>query len=337
MENLRPISLLNVDYKILTKAIAKRLEKILPKIINHDQTGYIKGRFIGENIRLIQDLMSYTKTMEKTGIAIFLDFRKAFDTIEWNYINAALMLFNFGPDLLNWFAILYRQVSSCVIKNGHASEFFPLQRGVRQGCPLSGLLFVIGIELFSRALKNASTIHGINVGPKEIKITQYADDTTVFVRDRESVTQLLKLLEEFKTNCGLEINTSKTEALWLGSWRNCRETPYNFKWPKESVQALGVHFSYDEQYSNRLNFEEKIQNIEKVLNAWRRRNLTLIGRIKIVKSLGLSKIIYSTSVLPIPPLLAERINKLTFNFIWEGKPAKIKKKTIIAERKHGEK
>ena len=194
---------------------------------------------------------------------------------------------------------------------------------------------MIGIELFAGALKNASTIHGINVGQKEIKITQYADDTTVFVSDRESVTQLLKLLEEFKTNSGLEINTSKTEALWLGSWRNCRETPYNFKWPKESVQALGVHFSYDEHHSNRLNFEEKIQNIEKVLNAWRRRNLTLIGRINIVKSLGLSKIIYSTSVLPIPPLLAERINKLTFNFIWKGKPAKIKKKTIIAERKHG--
>ena len=89
LENLRPISLLNVDNKILTKAIAKRLEKILPKIINHDQTGYIKGRFIGEDIRLIQDIMSYTKTMEKTGIAIFLNFRKVFDTIEWNYINAA--------------------------------------------------------------------------------------------------------------------------------------------------------------------------------------------------------------------------------------------------------
>ena len=170
---------------------------------------------------------------------------------------------------------------------------------------------MIGTELFARALKNASTIHGINVGPQEIKIMQYADDTTVFVRDRESITQLLKLLEEFKTNCGLEINTSKTEALWLGSWRNYGETPCNFKWPKESVQALGVHFSYDEQYSNRLNFEEKIRNLEKVLNAWRRRNRTLIGRIKIVKSLGLSKIIYSTSVLPIPPLLAERINKLT--------------------------
>ena len=100
LENLRPISLLNVDYKILTKSIAKRLEKVLPKIINSDQTGSIKGRFIGENVRLIQDVMSYTKQEEKPGIAIFLDFRKAFDTIEWNYLKAALQTFNFGPDIL---------------------------------------------------------------------------------------------------------------------------------------------------------------------------------------------------------------------------------------------
>ena len=71
LENLRPISLLNVDYKILTKAIVKRLEKVVPKIINYDQTGYIKGRFIGENIRLIQDIMSYTKTMEKQESQFF--------------------------------------------------------------------------------------------------------------------------------------------------------------------------------------------------------------------------------------------------------------------------
>ena len=132
---------------LLRQSQRSRLEKILPKIINHDQTGYIKGRFIGKNIRLIRDIKFYTKTIKKkTGIPIFLDFRKVFGTIEWNYINSALKLFNFGPDLLNWFAILYHQVSSCVLNNGHASEFFPLQRGVRQGCPLSGLLFVIGIE-----------------------------------------------------------------------------------------------------------------------------------------------------------------------------------------------
>jgi len=83
--------------------------------------------------------------------------------------------------------------------NGHASDFFLLERGVRQGCPLSGLLLVIGIELLSSALQKDPTIRGIWVGQKEIKITQYAGDTTVLVRDLDSVSQLLaRFLEKLQ-------------------------------------------------------------------------------------------------------------------------------------------
>lgn len=101
------------------------------------------------------------------------------------------------------------------------------------------------------------------------------------------------------------------------------------------MHALGVYFLYNQEHANKLNFEEKVHSLETILNAWSRRNLTLIGGIKIIKTLGLSKLIYSTSILGIPEHLAKRINKLTFNFIWEGTTAKIKKKTIIAEQKHG--
>ena len=127
LENLRPISLLNVDYKIVTKAIAKRLEKALPSIINPDQTGYVKGRYIGENIRLIQDIIEHTNLTGKKGIALFFDFKKAFDSIEWPYRKAAINFFNFGPDILNWISIFYNDMSSCVLNNGHASMFFLLQ------------------------------------------------------------------------------------------------------------------------------------------------------------------------------------------------------------------
>ena len=107
--------------------------------------------------------------------------------------------------------------------------FFQLHRGVRQGWPLSGLLFVIGIELLARSLKSNNDIKGIAVGGREVKVIQFADDTTVFVKDHQSVINFFKLLTEFKHTFGLKINTSKTEAMWLGAWRNKTDTPYNYK------------------------------------------------------------------------------------------------------------
>ena len=210
LDNLRPISLLNIDYKILTKVIAKRLEKFLPKIINPDQTGYVKNRFIGKNIRLISDIMSYTEETSIPGIALFLDFKKAFDTIEWDFIDNCLKKVQLRPrhsKLVQ--SYIYNNVNSCVLNNGYASEFFSLERGVRQGCPLSGLLFVIGVEILARTIKNDAGIKGIKVGEKEIKVSLYADDTTVFLRDLDSIGHLLSLLDKFKNLSGLEINTKK--------------------------------------------------------------------------------------------------------------------------------
>ena len=157
--------------------------------------------------------MSYTEETNIPGIALFLDFKKAFDTIEWDFINNSLKIFNFGPEIQNWFKVLYNNVNSCVLNNGYASEFFSLGRGVRQGYPLSGLLFVIGIEILARAIKNDAGIKGIKVGEKEIKVSLYADDTTAFVRDLDSITHLLSLVDKFKSLSGLEINTKKTEGM----------------------------------------------------------------------------------------------------------------------------
>ena len=333
LENLGPISLLNVDYKILTKVITKRIEKVLPTLINSDQTGYVKGRYIGENVRLIYDVIHYMDKSNRKGIAIFLDFKKPFDSIEWNYLLETLQLFNFGHDIQNWIKIFYNNVTSCILNNGHSSTFFSLQRVVRQGCPLSGVLFVLGIELLSRCIKNHPTVNGIQVNKHVLKRSQCADHTTVFVRDLDSVTSLLRVLNEFKELSGLEINTTKTEAMWLGEWKDRTDEPFGFKWPKEPINALGVSFSYNQECANRLNFGEKIFNLEKTLNTWQRRNLTLYEKINIVKTLGISKLIYSASVLPVPDHYIQEINKFIFNFIWAGKPPKIKRNTIIGEKK----
>ena len=179
LDNWRPLSLSNVDCKIVTKEIARRLEKVLPEIINEDQTGYLKERFLGENIRLIND-MFHTLKANKPGIAIFLDFRKASDTIEWEFLFKDQKTFNCGSDFISWVQTFYGAVQSCVINNGHSSQMFNRERGVRQGFPLSGLLFVLCIEILAQSIKQDIEVLGIQVKGKEIEICQYAYDTTCF-------------------------------------------------------------------------------------------------------------------------------------------------------------
>ena len=209
-------------------------------------------------------------------------------------------MFNFGPDIIQWVKTFYTDVISCVTNNGYASNFFQLQRGVRQGCPLSGILFVMCIEILAKQIKNDPNIQGIRVGAKEIKISQYADDTTVFVQNGKSVEHLIETLKIFELCSGLKINTEKTEAIWLGSWRNRKDALFGFNWPEKPINALGIFFSYDEEANRNLNFEQKLASLEKTLNFWERRKLTLLGRITIIKTLGLSKLIYNCSVLAVP-------------------------------------
>ena len=141
LKNWRPIPLLNVDYKIASKALALRLKEVLPAIINNEQTGYLEGRFISENIRLISDILNFTIDQDIEGIALFIDFEKAFDSLEWEYLSKVLDTFQFGSNFKSWVKTLYTNISSCILNNGFASEPFTLERGVRQSCPLSGLLF----------------------------------------------------------------------------------------------------------------------------------------------------------------------------------------------------
>ena len=107
IKNWRPLTLLNCDYKIATKAIANRLKTHLHKLINNDQTGFLKGRFIGENIRLIDSVVNYTAAKNIPGLLLFLDFEKAFDTLEWSFIQKALISFGFGPSFVQWFKTFY--------------------------------------------------------------------------------------------------------------------------------------------------------------------------------------------------------------------------------------
>ena len=213
LKNWRPLSLLNTDYKILTKLLATRLQKVLPNIISEDQTGYIKGRYIGENIRTILDLFEYTNNKIDPGIIMFLDFEKAFDTISWEFLFDTLKAFNFGNSFINWIKVLYNSPLCCVTNNGYSSQFFQITRGIRQGCPISALLFIIVAEIMSINIRNHDGIHGITLNDKEILLSQLADDTTIFIKYKASVENILLLLTHFSKCAGLKPNKDKTEAI----------------------------------------------------------------------------------------------------------------------------
>ena len=335
LKNWRPISLLNTDYKIATKALAMRLKKVLPNIINNAQTGYLPGRFIGENIRLISDILHYTADQNLEGIALFIDFEKAFDSLEWEYLDKALDAFNFGLDFKVWIRTLYNNISSCTINNGYASKPFTLKRGVRQGCPLSGLLFILAGEALSCAIRSRSDIRGILVANKEIKLSQYADDTTAFCKDEASLEKLLEVLNLFEECSGLKLNSSKTEALWLGKNVQNKDTPFEFMWPQRPIVALGTAFSYKFNLCDQVNFVDKLIKVKKLFNLWSQRDLSLYGKITIAKTLGLSKLISSSACLHTPPYVIDAVNKLIADFVWNGKKPKIKRDTLIGAKEKG--
>ena len=163
------------------------------------------------------------------GILISVDFKKAFDSLEWSCIQSALKKFNFCDSLRKWIEIFYMDIESAVSNNGFATDWFKPSRGVRQGCPLLAYLFILTAEILSNKIRQKSTIKGIRIFGSEIKLSQFADDTNLFCADVASAKQALKTMSAFGNFSGLVLNVEKTKAFWLGKWLNNRTKPLGMK------------------------------------------------------------------------------------------------------------
>ena len=169
-----------MDVKIGSKAIAKRLENVLPSIIHYNQCAYLKGRTIFDAVRTVDDIMEFSERYNLEGRMICIDFNKAFDTVSRDFLFRTLSSFGFGPSFLRWIHTFYNNISSCVVNNDFSTQHFTVERGVRQGDPLSAYLFIIVLEILCISLRNSKNIHGIKVDEEEIRLCLFADDLTGF-------------------------------------------------------------------------------------------------------------------------------------------------------------
>ena len=188
--NYRPISLLCADVKLLAKMLARRLETVLPTIVGTDQTGFVKDRHSFHNVRRLFDIVYAPTPSDTPEVVISMDAEKAFDRVEWPYLFSLLKHFGFGNTFISWIRLLYTSPQACVRTNNDYSDYFPLKRGTRQGCPLSPLLFAIAIEPLAVALRS-SQIPGIMRGGVEHKVSLYADDLLLFVSDLDRAFPLV--------------------------------------------------------------------------------------------------------------------------------------------------
>ena len=317
-----------------------RVKDIITKIIDHSQTGFIKGRYIGENIRLLFEIIDAAEEENKPGLIFFSDFEKAFDSVDHSYMKNCLKHFNFGEDFIKWIDLFYSDAKSCVTNNGSLSSFFPIKRGVRQGCPLSPYLFIICIELLSHKITSSEDIKGLYIMKKEFKSSLFADDASFLLDGSlKSFETLIMILDNFNYISGLKLNSKKCQVLRIGSMIRSEIIHLKhrkFQWSSTEASSLGMTFTTNKDLTFRENLESKIKHFESCLKQWQHRKLTLMGKVTVIKNYALPKLIYVLTSLQNPSKQTiKRIDKLMYEFIWDGKPEKIKRDTLIKNYESG--
>ena len=341
LNNWRPISLTNTDYKILAKCLANRVGRVIEKVVSEDQVGYIKGRNVATSLRTIDDIINFWNLKNRPGFLLALDFKKAFDSISKKFMLGAFKTFGFGTDLIQWINVLFKDTRSSIIYNGWISEEFNVANGIRQGCPFSPLAFIIGVEVLAIRFRESKNIKGLNIDVENIiKVLLYADDITVFLRDENDVRIVISVIEEFSNISGLHLNLAKSEAMGIGSSKRIT-FDIGVKWVRE-IKILGICFCNERSAGeNEKNWVSKITKIKQLISQWEKRNPSIWGKLCIIKSLLLSQIVYTMQAICIPDKILKEVNTLFYRFLWRKKDVnkrafeKVKRVVLNAEHDKG--
>jgi len=327
LEEFRPISLCNCIYKIISKIIARRIKGILSSNISMEQFGFLKGRQIHEAIGVAQEGLHSMKKMKVKGAVLKIDLSKAYDKVSWLFLRLLLTHLGFHINVIRWIMSCITTVSFSILINGSATPFFHSERGIRQGCPLSPLLFLLVAEGLSRAIAEAKrngSFKGIRISPS-LSITHllFVDDVLIFCtgsrRDAESLKDILNL---FSKATGMEFNfrksTISSNLLSEGEIDRLKTFfPFETKSIDEGLKYLGFHLKPT-------NYKKEdwiwlLEKLEKKLKVWSFKWLSRAGRLVLVKSVLEAIPVYWMSLSWIPKGTLEAYRRLCFRFLWSGR------------------
>jgi len=219
IKNYRPITLLNTDYKLLMKTLSIQLASHIHALIHPDQTRFIPWRTIFDPIRLSQTMCAYADFMEEDGTIVALDQEKAYDKIDHHYLLETLKKFQLPDRFIQTVHSLYEKAETAIIINGVVSSPFNVTRGVRQGDPLSCLLFNLAIEPLACLLRNSPNLQGYSIPSvtQKIIVSLYADNTTIYLSKMDSYSELLEILMKWCTARSAKFNIERTEIIPTGT------------------------------------------------------------------------------------------------------------------------
>ena len=213
----------------------------------------------------------------------------------------------------DWIKTLYSNASAVLNINGFLSKQIPLKRGVRQGCPLSSLLYVLVIEVLALQFRANPNIVGFKVGGEKIVSVHYMDDATIIIKQNRCFKEVIKELNEYEDASGAKVNYDKSHGLWTGSWKGRRVSPMDIKWTSKNVENLGVFFGNENPAID--TFNTILPSFTKRLNFWKQFKLTQIGKTRVVEIFLASKLIYATRFYPIPQDIQKTMQTAIYSYI----------------------
>eukprot|EP00253_Pinus_taeda_P033811 PITA_33811 len=327
----RPIALCNVIYKMITSLIAKRLKPLLDNLISAEQTGFVEGRQILDGLVVTQEVIHSLKVKKQKGMMIKLDLSKAYDRLNWKYLETVLERFGFHQRWIAWIHNLISSPHFSVLVNGSPSKTFNASRGIRQGDPLSSFLFILAAEGLGRFIKQEQTtnrIKGLQIWGNNLPLThqQFVDDIMLFGEPTvREIRQLRRILDLFAEAFGLEINKDKSCIFIFNTIDQVKShliRILGFKKGELPTKYLGNVLDYtSRRMKNWQGVLDKLNN--KVAN-WAFRVLNIAGRIVLAKSVLQAIPIYPLWIMAAPVGVCAKIREIIRKFIWSGSDQKKK-------------